>query len=296
MYWTIKKSNNQPIRGDLLITKSQPKELPSRKNPGDFDYKDYLNNIKIYDQIKDSNNDFIIVKKNKSSFLDQLYLWNDKLEKKLDKSGLATVSKNTIKTLLLGKRDALDQELKNAYAKAGVIHVLAISGLHIGIIMLFLGVVLKPIKSIPGGHWIYVPSILTLLWGFAFFTGGSPSVIRAVTMFTGLVIAKYSLRVSNTFHLLVVSFFLLVVIYPPFLYQVGFQMSYLAVLGIIKLHPLFQKLWQPKNFILKKFGRLILFVWLRKSLLPHSVYTISINSQDFFSCPIGSYFHFLVFF
>ena len=107
-----KKSNNQPIRGDLLITKSQPKELPSRKNPGDFDYKDYLNNIKIYDQIKDSNNDFIIVKKNKSSFLDQLYLWNDKLEKKLDKSGLATVSKNTIKTLLLGKRDALDQELK----------------------------------------------------------------------------------------------------------------------------------------------------------------------------------------
>ena len=164
------------------------------------------------------------------------------LKKKLDKSGLAAVSKNTIKTLLLGKRDALDQELKNAYAKAGVINVLAISGLHIGIIMLFLGVVLKPIKSIPGGHWIYVPSILTLLLSFAFFTGGSPSVIRVVTMFTGLVIAKYSLRVSNTFHLLVVSFFLLVVIYPPFLYQVGFQMSYLAVLGIIKLHPLFQNL------------------------------------------------------
>lgn len=247
-----KKSNNQPIRGDLLITKSQPKELLSRKNPGDFDYKIYLNKIKIYDQIRVRNNDFIIVKKNKNSVLDQLYLWNDKLEKKLDKSGLATVSKNTIKTLLLGKRDGLDQELKNAYAKAGVIHVLAISGLHIGIIMFFLGVVLKPIKSIPGGHWIYVPSILTLLWVFAFFTGGSPSVIRAVTMFTGLVIAKYSLRVSNTFHLLVVSFFLLVVVYPPFLYQVGFQMSYLAVLGIIKLHPLFQKLWQPKNFILKK--------------------------------------------
>ena len=92
-----KKSNNQPIRGDLLITKSQPKELPSRKNPGDFDYKDYLNNIKIYDQIKDSNNDFIIIKKNKSSFLDQLYLWNDKLEKKLDKSRLATVSKKPLK-------------------------------------------------------------------------------------------------------------------------------------------------------------------------------------------------------
>ena len=74
-------------------------------------------------------------------------------------------------------------------------------------------------------------------------------------------------------------------------------MSYLAVLGIIKLHPLFQKLWQPKKFYFKKnIGRLLLFAWPRKSLLPHSVYTISINSQDFFSCPIGSYFHFLVFF
>ena len=93
-----------------------------------------------------------------------------------------------------------------------------------------------------------------LLLGFALFTGGSPSVIRAVSMFTGFALAKYSHRIHSAFHLLVVSFFLLLVFYPPlFLYQVGFQMSYLAVLGIIKIHPLLQKLWSARYPVLQKF-------------------------------------------
>ena len=81
--------------------------------------------------------------------------------------------------------------------------------------MLFLGFVLKPIQSIPGGKWIYIVCIIVLLWGFALFTGGSPSVIRAVSMFTGFALAKYSHRIHSAFHLLVVSFFLLLVFYPP---------------------------------------------------------------------------------
>ena len=72
----------------------------------------------------------------------------------------------------------MDRELVEAYANAGVVHILAISGLHIGIIMLFLGFVLQPIQLIPRGKWIYIVSIIILLWAFAFFTGGSPSVIR----------------------------------------------------------------------------------------------------------------------
>ena len=146
----------------------------------------------------------------------------------------------------------MDRELVEAYANAGVVHILAISGLHIGIIMLFLGFVLQPIQLIPRGKWIYIVSIIILLWAFAFFTGGSPSVIRAVSMFSGFALAKYSRRIHSTFHLLIVSFFLLLVFYPPFLYQVGFQMSYLAVFGIIKIHPLLQKLWEPRYLVVRK--------------------------------------------
>lgn len=147
----------------------------------------------------------------------------------------------------------MNRKLVQAYADAGVIHIFAISGLHIGIVMLFLGFILKPVKWIYGGKWIYIICIIGLLWSFALFTGGSPSVIRAVCMFSGFALTKYSHRIHSTFHLLVVSFFLLLVFYPPFLYQVGFKMSYLAVLGIIKIHPLIQKIWQPRVLIIRRF-------------------------------------------
>lgn len=242
-----------PVNGDLILTQKTPKPIVSRTNPGGFDYKNYLSRIKIYDQLQLREKDFVLVKNQIRRPNDLLGSWNATLENKLDQSQLAPASKNTIKTILLGKRSALDSELVQAYADAGVIHILAISGLHIGIIMLFLGFVLKPIQSIPGGKWIYIVCIIILLWTFALFTGGSPSVIRAVSMFSGFALGKYSHRIHSTFHLLIVSFFLLLVLYPPFLYQVGFQMSYLAVLGIIKIHPLLQKLWQPRYLIIQKF-------------------------------------------
>lgn len=241
-----------PNTGDLILTPMLPQPILSRTNPGGFDYKKYLSQIKIHDQLQLTQKNFVLIEDKIRGPSDYLNQWNASLEKKLDQSQLSMASKNTLKTLLLGKRDALDRELVQAYADAGVVHILAISGLHIGIIMLFLGFVLQPIQSIPGGKWIYIVCIVLLLWVFAFFTGGSPSVIRAVTMFSGFALAKYSQRIHSTFHLLIVSFFLLLVFYPPFLYQVGFQMSYLAVLGIIKIHPLLQKLWEPRHRIVQK--------------------------------------------
>jgi len=243
-----------PENGDFVLTQVATKPLQSRVNPGGFDYKAYLKKIKVYDQINLSSEEIDIHKNNnKINPLSFLRSVNGKIEKKLDHSPLSTASKNLIKTLILGKRNALDQELIQAYANAGVIHILAISGLHIGIIMLFLGYALKPIKWITKSNGAYLLCVIASLWGFAVFTGNSPSVTRAVTMFTGFAIGKYSHRIHNTFHLLVVSFFLLLVIYPPFLFKVGFQMSYLAVLGIIKINPLIQELWRPRFLVLRRF-------------------------------------------
>ena len=233
------KLKKTPQTGDQIFTQKRPKQLLTRTNPGGFDYKSYLKKIKIYDQLKE--NDFIIIKNQNTTPLDLIRRWNIQLQEKLNQSQLTTASKNTLKTLLLGKRNALDRELVQAYADAGVIHILAISGLHIGIIMLFLGFVLRPIRLLPKGKWFYILSIILLLWYFALFSGASPSVIRAVTMFSGLAIARYTHRIHSTFHLLIVSFFIAIGNLSPFLYQVGFQMSYLAVLGIIKIHPMLQK-------------------------------------------------------
>ena len=242
--------------GDFIFTQKKPKPVLSRTHPGGFDYKKYLNRIKIYNQLSLKDQDFVIVKNQNLSFLDHLKNWNTDLEKKLDESSLGQASKRSIKAILLGKRNAMDRELIQAYADAGVIHILAISGLHMGVIMLFLGFILKPLKSIPAGNWIYIICIILLLWGFALFAGAGPSVIRAVTMFTGLAIARYAKRIHSTLHLLIVSLFLLLVLYPPFLYQIGFQMSYLAVLGIIKIDPVLQRLWQPQYLIIQKIWKI----------------------------------------
>ena len=245
-----------PKSGKIILTVKQPQQLRQRINPGGFDYKAYLEKIKIYDQLNLSKEDYKSLKAPAKRPVDRFRKFNDQVEKKLDQSPLNIASKNTIKALLLGKRDTLDQSLVQAYADAGVIHILAISGLHVGIIMLFLGFLLKPIQRLPKGQLIYISLIILLLWAFAFFTGASASVVRAVTMFTGFAIAKYSRRIHNSFHLLVVSFFILLLCYPPYLYQVGFQMSYLAVLGIIKIHPLLQSIWKPKMLIMRRFWEL----------------------------------------
>ena len=242
-----------PDLDKIILTLKQPQEISQRTNPGGFDYKNYLKKIKIYDELKLSNGDFKTLEVDSKSWLNRLKKLNDKVEKVLDQSELSTASKNTIKALLLGKRATLEQNLVEAYANAGVIHLLAISGLHIGIIMLFLGFLLQPIRRLPRGQLIYISTIILLLWSFAFFTGASASVVRAVTMFTAFAIAKYAKRIHNTFHLLVVSFFILLVLHPPYLHQVGFQMSYLALIGIIKIHPLIQSIWNPKVLIIRRF-------------------------------------------
>ena len=242
-----------PDLDKIILTLKQPQEISQRTNPGGFDYKNYLKKIKIYDELKLSNGDFKTLEVDSKSWLNRLKRLNDKVEKVLDQSELSTASKNTIKALLLGKRATLEQNLVEAYANAGVIHLLAISGLHIGIIMLFLGFLLQPIRRLPRGQLIYISTIILLLWSFAFFTGASASVVRAVTMFTAFAIAIYAKGIHNTFHLLVVSFFILLVLHPPYLHQVGFQMSYLALIGIIKIHPLIQSIWNPKVLIIRRF-------------------------------------------
>ncbi len=260
--------------GTFILTSIPPKKLKRVLNPGGFDYANYLKRIRIYDQINLKKGEY----KTFSSHAEKSKNWSTilktKVNQKIDESKLNFASKNIIKTLLLGDRDVLEKDMTEAYSNAGVIHILAISGLHIGIIMLFLNFILTPVRAIPKGRIIQAVLVVSLLWAFAFFTGGSASVIRAVTMFSAFSIAKYSKRITNSFHLLVVSFFMLLIAYPPFLFQLGFQMSYLAVFGILWIHPILQKLWKPKFWLFKRFWQLTtVSVAAQFAVAPLSIYT-----------------------
>src|SRR5690606_38045478 len=134
--------------------------------------------------------------------------------------------------LILGKRSLIPLDTKTAFATAGAIHVLAVSGLHVGIIYLVvIGVLLK---IFPGRKWRLFNLLLTILilWFYAGITGLSPSVLRASTMFTFIAVGKFRGKRSNIYNTLAVSAMFLIVIDPSIISEVGFQLSYLAVIGI----------------------------------------------------------------
>ncbi len=171
---------------------------------------------------------------------------------------LLGILKTTIRTpneyavaaaLLLGAKESLDSTLRNAYADTGAMHVLAVSGLHVGILMLILGFLLGFLKQFgPNGKRLQALLLLVMLWLFSFLTGASASVLRASTMLSFVLVGQVLGRQINVYNSLAASAFLLLCIDTNLLYQVGFQLSYLALLGIVYLQPKIYQRWtiQPR--------------------------------------------------
>ena len=152
--------------------------------------------------------------------------------------------------LLLGQRQDISKELTANYSKAGAIHILAVSGLHVGIILWMLSFVLKPLERFKKGKVIKLVLVVLFLWFFAVLAGMSASVTRAVTMFSAIAIGQFFNKRNAIEQSLIFSMFLLLLLKPLFLFDVGFQLSYLAVFGIIWVQPVFYQLWKPKYYII----------------------------------------------
>jgi competence protein ComEC len=221
-------------------------------NPHQFSYKSYLNTLGIYHRIQLEPH--LVEIKNQSH--KTLYGWAFEIRKDiighLERAQIGREELSIIQALLLGQRQDITEETYNNYVNAGAIHILAVSGLHIGILLLILQFVLAPIKRLKHGQTIQLVLILTVLWGYAFLAGLSASIVRAVSMFSFLAYAMFLNRPTNTFNILALSIFFILLIEPMFLFQVGFQMSYMAVLAILWIFPMLQKLWSPKNLLIKK--------------------------------------------
>ena len=162
-----------------------------------------------------------------------------------------------IQALLLGKRDDISETNYNNYKNAGVVHILAVSGLHVGIILFLLEFILSPLERLPKGKTIKLIVVVLLLWGYAFVAGLSPSIFRAVTMFSFVAYALYLSRPTNLFNIIALSMLFILLVKPLFLFQVGFQMSYAVVFAIVWIYPKLQKFWFPENIIIRKTWQLL---------------------------------------
>lgn len=132
--------------------------------------------------------------------------------------------------LTVGDKAELTRELKATYSAAGASHVLALSGLHIGILTMILSWLLYPLRRIRGGKWMIGVCLVSFLWGFAFLSGLSASVVRAVTMFTVYTLASVvSEERFSGFSALSLAAFLMLVYQPMYLFDISFQLSFVAV-------------------------------------------------------------------
>ncbi len=219
---------------DELMVSSVPITIKAPLNPHQFDYKKFLSISGVYHQINLNQGNNILLAENTSTLYGLAASIRNKIKSKLKNANFGEDELGIIQALFLGQRDDISEAKYNDYKKAGAVHILAVSGLHIGILLVFLEFLLMPLEMIPKGKTIKLVIIVILLWGFAILAGLSPSVVRAVTMFSFVAYAFYLNRPNITYNILALSmFFILLVFNPLLLFDVGFQMSYAAVFAIV---------------------------------------------------------------
>ncbi len=261
------------IDNELIVFNSAENIKPPL-NPHQFNYKKYLGNLGVYHQIRINHENHFFLKKSSSTIKGYSALVRTKIISKLKNFNFGKDEIGIIQALFLRQRDDISEATYSNYKDAGAVHILAVSGLHIGILLLFLEFLLRPLKILPKGKTIKLLVIVFFLWGFAFLAGLSASVVRAVTMFSFVAYALYLNRPSNTFNILALSmFFILLVFDPMLLFDVGFQMSYAAVFAIVWIYPLFQKFWYPKNWAMRYLWQLLsVSIAAQVGVLPISLY------------------------
>ena len=235
-----------------------PEAIPPPLNPGQFDYASYLKGLGIERRLRIREGAVLGIKKGSSGISGHLKKLRQGLLLTLGESGLPSEELGIARALLLGDRTQIDREVHSGYRKAGALHLLAVSGLHVGILAGFLSMVLMPLRRLPNGKGAYLILISLLLWCYAFLAGFSPSTVRAVILFSLLVYARFMERPGDTLHLLLLCWMaMLVLIEPLWLLQAGFQLSFAAVAGIVVFYPALYALWPWKQPIWGNPGKLL---------------------------------------
>lgn len=242
---------------EVLLVKTTVEDVPVVKNPYQFDYGAYLKQLGIYHQLKISSSEVLKQTKGTTTLRGIAGSIRNRINAQLKENGFSGNSLTLINALLLGQRQDLSPQIYADFAAAGAVHILAVSGLHVGIVMLFFQFMFKPVERFRYGKTIKVLLVVLCLWGFALIAGLSPSVLRAVLMFSFLTYAMETTRETSTFNTMLASAFVLLVIDPNLLFHIGFQMSYLAVFSIIWINPLLQNYYRPRFFIDRKFWETI---------------------------------------
>lgn len=218
----------------ILVPAAKVKEISAPKNPYTFDFKKYMFQQGVLHQLQVNFSSISISDKNEAPVLFRYALNLRQLcVLKFQKMFSSPVAKGIAIALILGEKTALDEETIQNFQNTGTIHILVISGMHVMYVYLFLWFFLKRLPS----KWYFkvfrISLVLLSLAFYTLFTGFTPSVIRAFLMIALYVISVEINRKNNKYHVLAFAAFLMLIYEPNWLFQLGFQLSFLAVLGIL---------------------------------------------------------------
>lgn len=180
------------------------------------------------------------------SFADRAETYRQQLGDKIATASPDSAATALMAALAVSARSQMSPDQKNDYRRAGASHLLAISGLHVGIIVALLNLLLGALRLGLKGRIVYGVVVITLLWGYAWLTGMSPSVVRAVVMFSLLEIGLITLRSTSSVNLLAAAALIILLFDPRAVFDIGFQLSFVAMLGIVTLFRPLYNLWKPR--------------------------------------------------
>ena len=244
--------------GDILFVHAKLSRIPPPFNPDAFDNQRYMQRRGIFYTgfVNDGAWERISNKpENRVKFLAQKT--RERLTNIYISVGMSGEELDILKAILLGDDDTLDPELKASYSSAGVSHILCVSGMHVGVIFMIVNFLLKPLDLFRRSRILKTILIMLVIWLYAHITGLAPSVTRSATMFTFVAIGQLLQRNTNVFHSLFASMFILLIIHPLLLFEVGFQLSYLAVAGIVLFQPKLASLYKCRTRIGNYFWELV---------------------------------------
>ena len=256
--------------GDQIAVQSIFEAISSPKNLYGFNYDNYMKHQQVYKQLYCNN---YVVLGHENSIRKWTLDWRKKVIYRLKNKGFEPQTFAIFKGLLLGDKQGIDKSIRQDYGRAGVMHILAISGLHIGILLWLLNIVFKRLERIKHGIIIKNILILTILWFYALLTGLSPSVVRAVTMFSFVTIGMHLKRGTYILNTLFAALFILLLFNPFYIYNIGFQLSFTAVFGIVLFQPVLARLIIIEHRVLRYFWQLFtVSLAAQISVLPLSLY------------------------
>ncbi len=247
---------------DVLVISARIKPLNPPANPGEFDYAAFLKNRSIFRQCYLRGDEWTMNRRTEGhSFFGHFLLWREFFIDKFRTHVDGKEEFSVLAALILGKTEFIEQDMMQAYASAGAIHILAVSGLHVGLIYVVLAPMLRKLFPGKSKRWLKFLIPAAILWIYAGVTGFSPSVLRAALMFSAFIVAETWERNSSSYNTIGISAFLLLCWNPGMILELGFQLSYLAVLGIIMLqkkitdalpftNAWMQKMWQLSSVTL----------------------------------------------